>query len=87
MTDCLCVFLLYICSLRLRGEEMSPAIPSQATSRWLALPFPDQTVGRVDKSLSSVSGPQAGQFSDEKAPIHTVVVDTEPEPEPDTKDP
>lgn len=63
---------------------MSPAIPSHASSRWLALPFPDQTVGRVDKSLSSVSGPQAGQFSDEKAPIHTVV-DTEPEPEPEAE--
>lgn len=62
----LCVYLL---SLRLRGEPISREVPSQATSRWLALPFPDQTVARVDKSLNATNGPKAGQYSDDKTPI------------------
>ena len=50
---------------------MSRTDQSQASSRWLALPFPDQTVGRVDMSLSSKKGPKAGQFSgsDDESPI------------------
>ena len=54
-------------SMRLRDAQMTRQ-QTQGPSRWLALPFPDQTVGRVDLTVSSKSGPKAGQFSDVKGP-------------------